>query len=620
MKRSISLVMCLVMLVSMFSVLGVTAGAAATDLMYVKASGFKNDTITYTVYLKENITVSGAVVHAKFDSSVLQLVSAGSYQVDDGDGGTRANVSGMYEAGYFHDTSDNRYCIGYTYTGKNDYNVGSKAKAFIQFTFKAINPDRPKATVDFLCWEFSSVNTPSNNIPSESSELICSDTRTTLGETILGSIASDNGGVKITWKKTTGADYYRVYKMVNGKYEILDEVTTTSYKDTDVKNNNVYQYTVRAMNEAGFNSSYNKAGLSTRYIVAPTTLKVAIGVNSVSASWSKVSGANRYRLYRREVKADGTYSGWTLLAKDTTALKFTDKSKLVSNKTYQYCIRALASDGASATYKFATINYVATPTVKAKSTYNGVKVSWNKVEGAVKYRVYRKVSGEKSWTKLKDVGSTTFSYTDAKAPNNKKIYYTVKAFTADSAGAYSAAAVNYLKAPVVKVANAASGVKVSWGKIAGAKQYVVYRKAAGATSWSRVAVVKTNGYGDKSVKSGTKYTYTVKAYNGSFYSSYNTAGVAIEFLSRPKLSSAVSSKSGITVKWGAVTGAKGYIVYRKAAGDSSWTKLGKVSGVKTVSYLDKAAKKGTTYTYTVRAFDGASSSAYYSGISCKDKY
>ena len=50
MKRSISLVLCLVMLFSIFSVCGVVAGAAdANDAMYIKSNGFENDRITYTV-------------------------------------------------------------------------------------------------------------------------------------------------------------------------------------------------------------------------------------------------------------------------------------------------------------------------------------------------------------------------------------------------------------------------------------------------------------------------------------------------------------------------------------------------------------------------------------------
>ena len=82
--------------------------------------------------------------------------------------------------------------------------------------------------------------------------------------------------------------------------------------------------------------------------------------------------------------------------------------------------------------------------------------------------------------------------------------------------------------------------------------------------------------------------------------------------------SAKSSSAGIKVTWKAVTGSNGYYVYRKTAG-TSWVRIGTVGA--TTSFTDKTAKKGTTYTYTVRAYSGGTTS-YFStkGISCKDLY
>jgi fibronectin type 3 domain-containing protein len=162
-------------------------------------------------------------------------------------------------------------------------------------------------------------------------------------------------------------------------------------------------------------------------------------------------------------------------------------------------------------------------------------------------------------------------------------------------------------------------VKLSWSKISGAKKYVVYRKAGSATSWTKIATITTNSYVDKNVKAGTKYTYTVKAYNGSFYSAYDTNGDTIYFLKTPSVSSATSSKTGITVKWGKVSGASGYIVERKT-GSGEYERLTKFSGGTKVSYVDKTAEKGKTYTYRVYAYKSSSKSAASNTVSCKDKY
>ena len=157
--------------------------------------------------------------------------------------------------------------------------------------------------------------------------------------------------------------------------------------------------------------------------------------------------------------------------------------------------------------------------------------------------------------------------------------------------------------------------------MSGANGYVVYRKTT--EGWTKIATVKGNGtvsYTDKTAKAGITYRYTVRAYYGSYLSSYIAKGVAVRRLLTPVLKSVTSAKSGITLKWGQVTGATGYIVYRKT-GNGSWQKLAVIESNSNASYLDKTAKKGTSYKYTVRAYYGTSKSYYNTkGLTIKDKY
>jgi hypothetical protein len=128
MKRSISLVLCLAMLISVFSCLGVTASAegVAKDLFTVKSSGFKNDKITYTVYLNAGVNVSGAIIYASFDPNVLAIDKAntGACMVDDGDGGERESIGGLYEADFMAGFN-NQYSIAHAYGQDADYKAGS---------------------------------------------------------------------------------------------------------------------------------------------------------------------------------------------------------------------------------------------------------------------------------------------------------------------------------------------------------------------------------------------------------------------------------------------------------------------------------------------------------------
>ncbi len=66
---------------------------------------------------------------------------------------------------------------------------------------------------------------------------------------------------------------------------------------------------------------------------------------------------------------------------------------------------------------------LATPKIsKAESVNNGVKISWGRVNGAARYRVYYK--GSRGWTRLADTTST--SYTDSKVSSGKTYTYTVR--------------------------------------------------------------------------------------------------------------------------------------------------------------------------------------------------
>ena len=256
--------------------------------------------------------------------------------------------------------------------------------------------------------------------------------------------------------------------------------------------------------------------------------------------------------------------------------------------------------------------------------YGGPKISWSKASGASKYYVYRKTKST-SW---KYVGSTTStSYVDKSAKSDTKYYYAVKSLDGDSASYHSTShfndtckTINYLAAPVVKASNETStAIKVSWGKVSGAQKYYVYRKAGSAKSWTKVKTTTSTSYTDKNVKNGTTYKYMVKAIDGSIISGYNSSGISIKRLAAPTPSSVTSSKSGVTFKWGKVSGVSGYYVYRKT-GTGSYKKIATVKGYKKVSYLDKSAKKGKTYTYMVKAYSGSTTSAYRTGLKIKDKY
>ena len=173
------------------------------------------------------------------------------------------------------------------------------------------------------------------------------------------------------------------------------------------------------------------------------------------------------------------------------------------------------------------------------------------------------------------------------------------------------------KPQLKKVSNGSKGAKISWSKVSGADYYRIYRKTKNG-SWEYIDSTKKTSYVDDTVKSGTKYYYAVRAKNEAGVSELSNS-LSRYYLADPVLKSPTSTKSGVTLKWSKVTGAEGYIVYRKTE-SGSYKKIKIIEGTSKTTYTDKSAKKGTKYTYKVKAFYSKTTSDYSRTRSITDKY
>ncbi|MBE6800753.1 MAG: hypothetical protein E7529_06070 [Ruminococcaceae bacterium] len=167
------------------------------------------------------------------------------------------------------------------------------------------------------------------------------------------------------------------------------------------------------------------------------------------------------------------------------------------------------------------------------------------------------------------------------------------------------------------IANTQYGVKITWGGVKGADSYRVYRKTKGG-SYKHIGSTKKKYYTDKTAKSGKKYYYVIKARNEAGNTSYSNS-LSKYHLADPTLKTPSSSTKGIALKWTKITGAEGYIIYRKT-GSGSYKKLKVEKGVSNLSYRDTSAKKGKKYTYKVKAYKSKTYSAYSNTKTITDKY
>ncbi len=161
---------------------------------------------------------------------------------------------------------------------------------------------------------------------------------------------------------------------------------------------------------------------------------------------------------------------------------------------------------------------------KIENTEHGVKITWGKVKGADKYRVYRK-TGKTDWEYIGYTSKT--SYTDKKAESGKKYYYAVKSRNeAGNSSLSSSLSKYYLADPTLKTPKSTKkGVKLEWSKVKGAEGYVIYYKT-GSGSYKKLTTVKGSSkvtYTHTKAKKGKTYTYKVKAYYSKTYSAYSNA-------------------------------------------------------------------------------------------------
>lgn len=161
--------------------------------------------------------------------------------------------------------------------------------------------------------------------------------------------------------------------------------------------------------------------------------------------------------------------------------------------------------------------------------------------------------------------------------------------------------------------NSPAGIIFKWKKAANASGYKIYRRTGNSSKWVNIATVSGSNtlvYTDGSVKSGTMYTYTVRAYKGSALSAYNKNGSRIVRLTAPVQYKPSSKASGkLTVRWKKAAGASGYQIQYAASRSMRGSRTVSASALtRTLSGL----KKGSTYYVRIRAYKKVSGKTYYS--------
>lgn len=440
--------------------------------------------------------------------------------------------------------------------------------------------------------------------------------------------------VTLSWYPNGACEKYTVYKRKKGATSWSGKSFKTfsssagegirTCTDTDVTPGNTYEYTVTGnyydSNGKAVYLKYNKTGKSINIETdAPKLLSAtSADYDTINVKWQEVKGATGYKVYRKKAgEKDFTALGFV---KGTT---YKDDSAQVGQE-YYYTVRAYVGETSNlGSFDKNGIKGVALPkkpTLKTAESvdFNAIKVTWEKVDGASGYYVYRKADGEKYFKQIAEVnGNKTFSSTDLSATTGVKYQYTVRAYRNRDgkpyAGSYDSKGVTATactKAPTVKsgISTVSSKLKLTWSKVNGASGYNVYRKLENDKSYKLIKTINGNGnveFTDSGLKCGVKYYYRVNGFRTVDSKNYEGLGskdyLGLTTPAQPALKSAKSlGYNTISIEWTKVEGATGYDIYRKTTG--TYSKIGTVDKQSTVTFKDEKAVTGVRYQYTVRAF------------------
>lgn len=194
--------------------------------------------------------------------------------------------------------------------------------------------------------------------------------------------------------------------------------------------------------------------------------------------------------------------------------------------------------------------------------YNQIKITWKKASNATNYVIFYKKQGARKWTKLKVVSSKTTSYTHKSSRKypivvGQKYTYTVRAYNnkAKKYGSYNTRGLTARTLPgTVKLKKASLNSKktvatITWNKASGASHYAIFRKT-GRSGWKKLGTLSSKylKYNDRRPVTGTKNTYTVRAYYSrtKTYGKYNTRGVSVT-LPKVKVSKLALNRTSVSL-------------------------------------------------------------------------
>ena len=347
--------------------------------------------------------------------------------------------------------------------------------------------------------------------------------------------------VKLTWDAVEGATEYIIERgrlidfggTINMGYSYLAPVDGLEYVDTGLSSSTNYRYRVSTGSTvlyndwgSGYSSAVNGA-FSDSVSIIPHA--VYPNLENIMLTPMSLNVGSYKQMNITATPANAQVIGATWSSSDE-AVATVNQDGIITGIAVGSTTISCDVDGRDAT---ATV-IVSEPAIRtpqnvtAKSNgFSSVKISWDAVNGADSYQVYRNssASGNGSYIGTVSSESLELKYTVAYDTNH---YYMVRSYSGSTPSDNSVwvqCQVDGAAPENIKTKVSYDTIDLSWDEVQGASGYTVMRSTNAITGFKSVGTVTDKGYkDDKTVLTeGAIYYYKIKAYApGSIMgSSYN---------------------------------------------------------------------------------------------------
>ncbi len=248
--------------------------------------------------------------------------------------------------------------------------------------------------------------------------------------------------------KTATIYYPKTFTLSTTEYTYNKQVKTPSVtvKDSDGKTIKKDNYTVSYESGRKYPGRYTVkitfkgkySGVKRLYFTIKPRVTKSITAkqttSSITLSWTKVTGATGYRVYKYNSKTK-KYDHIASVIKCTSY----NISKLKAGTAYKFKIRAYTKDDGtiwgSYSSVFETATKPATPKITKLTTTKGkAALVWSNVAGESGYQVYYSIKKDSGYKKVASYKTNVVKGSKSKLTSGKKYYFKVRAYKKTSSG------------------------------------------------------------------------------------------------------------------------------------------------------------------------------------------